>query len=306
MARDARGHTVLASTDSTGFGSLRHAATPRAVRYEVGRGLRQQVPRSALALWDGNDRGADPVQQVIAANGGRVARLVPVRIGRMVASPFAFLRGAAAIMAADFSRLPTTGITPVICGDAHLGNFGFYASPERDLVFDLNDFDEAHPGSWEWDLRRLVTSVWVAGRQNGCSSEQAASAVRSCVAAYRRQIRLLATQPLLSRAFERLDLDRWHRETSARGLRQEILRAGRQARTRTSDRALPRLTEQGDGARRIVEDPPLITRVPDRDTELLAAALDDYLFTLGTQWRRLLAGYTLVDVVHKVVGVGSV
>ena len=98
---------------------------------------------------------------------GRLERLVPVRIGRMVTSPYAFLRGAASLMAEDFARLPRTGIEPVICGDAHLGNFGFYASPERDLVFDLNDFDEAHPGPWEWDLWRLTTSIWVAGRQNG-------------------------------------------------------------------------------------------------------------------------------------------
>src|SRR5437879_13620261 len=103
--------------------------------------------------------------------------------------------------------LPITVLEPVICGDAHLFNFGFYASPERDLVFDLNDFDEAHPGSWEWDLRRLVTSVWVASRQNGCTEDDAATAVRSCIAAYRRQIRDLAQQPLLLRALDRLDPD---------------------------------------------------------------------------------------------------
>src|SRR3954447_22064961 len=217
MAPDARGHTVLASTDSTGFASLRLAATPRAERCAVGRGLGRQVPRSALELWDPDDRGVDPVQQVIATNEGRVARLVPVRIGRMVASPFAFLRGAAAIMAADFSRLPATGITPVICGDAHLGNFGFYASPERDLVFDLNDFDEAHPGAWEWDLRRLVTSGSVAGRQNGSAEDACAHAVHRCVQAYRDQLRHLAEQPLLERAYERLTLDRLHRTAAGSG-----------------------------------------------------------------------------------------
>jgi hypothetical protein len=203
MARDARRHTVLASTDGAGFASLRHAATPRTERYAIGRGLRQHVPRSALAAWDVNDRGADPVQQVIAANEGRVERLVPVRIGRMVASPFAFLRGAAAVMAADFSRLPATGITPVICGDAHLGNFGFYASPERDLVFDLNDFDEAHPGAWEWDLRRLIASVHVAGRQNGASEDECGAAVERCVRSYREHLTHLAAQPLLTRAYDR-------------------------------------------------------------------------------------------------------
>ncbi|MGH3802406.1 MAG: DUF2252 family protein, partial [Pseudonocardiaceae bacterium] len=150
-------HVVLASADSRGFVSLRQPATPRSQRYAIGRSLRKRVPRSALGTWSVSESRADPVKQIIATHEGRLDRLIPVRIGRMMASPYAFLRGAAAIMAADFAHLPSTGITPVIYGDAHLGNFGFYASPERDLVFDLNDFDEAHPGAWEWDLRRLVT-----------------------------------------------------------------------------------------------------------------------------------------------------
>ena len=300
------GHVVLPSVEGAAYASVRRRPASREERYRLGRGLRGNVPRSALATWTPAADRPDPVQQVIAANEGRLDWLVPVRIGRMIASPYAFLRGNAGIMANDFAALPATGITPVICGDAHLGNFGFYASPERDLVFDLNDFDEAHPGSWEWDLRRLTTSVWVAGRQNGCTDDQISEAVRACVAAYRREIRLLAQQPLLSRAYERLDLDQLHKETSDRGLRQEIVRAGRRARNRTSDRALPRLTEQRDGIRKIVEDPPLVTRVDDRDADQLGAALDDYLSTLAPQWRRVLAGYTLVDVAHKVVGVGSV
>ena len=147
-------HLVLDTADPHAYASLRHPATPRADRYALGRQLRKRAGRSALGHWDPPADRADPVDLVLATNEGRVARLVPVRIGRMAASPFAFLRGAAAIMAEDFARLPSTGIVPVVCGDAHLGNFGFYASPERDLVFDLNDFDEAHPGGWEWDLRR--------------------------------------------------------------------------------------------------------------------------------------------------------
>jgi len=299
-------HVVLPTVEGTAYASLSRRPVSRDERYRIGRGLRAQVPRSALAAWTPSDQRPDPVDQVIAANQGRLEWLIPVRVGRMIASPYAFLRGTAGIMARDFAALPATGITPVICGDAHLGNFGFYASPERDLVFDLNDFDEAHPGSWEWDLRRLVTSVWVAGRQNGCSDDDAATAVRSCVGAYRGEVRELARQPLLSRGFERLDMARLHRETSDAGLRHEIARAARRARTRTSDRALPRLTERRDGVRRIIEDPPRVTRVGQRDAELLAVALDEYLVTLGTQWRRVLAGYTLVDVAHKVVGVGSV
>jgi uncharacterized protein (DUF2252 family) len=209
-------------------------------------------------------------------------------------------------MADDFDSLPDTGITPVICGDAHLGNFGFYASPERQLVFDLNDFDEAHPGPWEWDLRRLVTSVYVAGRQNGFRESACVGAVQHCVAEYREQIGYLAEQPLLARSFERLDVDRLRAAASRASFRDEIERAARRARRRTSDRALPRFTEQHDGTARLVEEPPLITRPSAAEYEQLAEALDGYLNTLPPHWARILAGYRIVDIAHKVVGVGSV
>jgi uncharacterized protein (DUF2252 family) len=224
----------------------------------------------------------------------------------MIASPYAFLRGSANIMADDFASLPYTGITPVICGDAHLGNFGFYASPERDLVFDLNDFDEAHPGPWEWDLRRLVVSVWVAGRQNGFREQACADAVTHCVAAYRGQIAHLADEPLLTRSYESLNLDRLRAAATKGSFREEIERAARRARRRTSDRALPRFTEQRDGTARLVEEPPLITRPSSAEADQLAEALDGYLRTLPPHWARILGGYRLVDVAHKVVGVGSV
>jgi uncharacterized protein (DUF2252 family) len=291
--------------DSAEFRSLRIATTPRAERYGLGKALRKRAPRSSLGDWEPAGDRPDPVDRIIASHIGRVPWLVPVRVGRMVSSPYAFLRGTAGIMAADFAALPATGITPVVCGDAHLGNFGFYASPERELVFDLNDFDEAHPGSWEGDLRRLVTSVWVAGRQNGSTEDQCADAVARCTAAYRQQVRYLADEPLLARSFERLDVDQLGAGASP-ALRREVKRAARQARKRTSDRALPRFTEQRDGARRIVQEPPLITRPTAQVAELLAAGLDDYLRTLPSHWARILGGYTLVDLAHKVVGVGSV
>jgi uncharacterized protein (DUF2252 family) len=299
------GHTVLASADGTPYSSLRQRPAPRAERYELGRSLRHKVPRRALGEWRVEPGRPDPVQQIMQSHEGRVDRLVPIRVGRMIASPYGFLRGTAVVMAGDVAHLPATGITPVVCGDSHLGNFGFYASPERDLVIDLNDFDEAHPGGWEWDLRRLVASIWVAGRHNGMGEEQCARAVTTCVAAYRDEVRLLADQPLMSRSFQRIDVDRLAGE-SAKPLRHEIERAAGRARRRTSDRALPRFTEQVGGRRRIVEEPPLITRLPDHETELVAAALDEYLLTLASHWRRMLGGYTLVDVAHKVVGVGSV
>src|SRR5215211_3315599 len=177
---------------------LRTALPTNKERSAAGQALRKQVKRGELGRWRPAEDRPDPLDLIEEAHEGRLQRLVPVRVGRMMASPYAFLRGSAALMAEDFAPLPRTGVEPVICGDAHLGNFGFYASPERDLVFDLNDFDEAHPGAWEWDLRRLVTSVWVAGRQNGSSESACQEAVEGCVRAYRDQVADLAAQPLVA------------------------------------------------------------------------------------------------------------
>jgi uncharacterized protein (DUF2252 family) len=246
------------------------------------------------------------VDLVEEAHSGRLERLIPLRVGRMMVSPYAFLRGAATLMAEDFSGLPRTGIEPVICGDAHLGNFGFYASPERDLVFDLNDFDEAHPGPWEWDLWRLATSVWVAGRQNGLAEGTCEDAALRCAAAYRRQIRGLAGQPLLSRSFDRLDIDRMRQEMADWSLRGEIERAANVARGRTSDRALPKLTRERRGTRQMVDQPPVVTHVSEQETDRVIDGLEAYLATLPPHWRRLLSSYVVVDLAHKVVGVGSV
>ncbi len=302
----ARGHVVLPAVDGEVYASLRRETTPRSERHALGKALRGRVPRSELGIWDPPDDRPDVVDQINASHEGRVDWLVPVRVGRMTASPYGFLRGTAVVMAEDLGHLPTTGIRPVVCGDAHLGNFGFYASPERDLVIDLNDFDEAHPGSWEWDLRRLAASIWVAGRQNSASEDECRDAVASCVRTYRKQVRWLAKQPLLARAFDRLDVDRLRKTAGEKSLRAEIERAARKARGNVSDRALPKLTEEHVGGRRIIESPPLITRLDEAEFDHLAEALDGYLETLPTQWRRVLSGYTLVDAAHKVVGVGSV
>ncbi|MEU4428091.1 DUF2252 domain-containing protein [Actinoplanes sp. NPDC024001] len=297
---------MFGSLNDEGFTSLRRTAAPRAQRYEIGRSLRDRSPRSDMAHWRAPDARVDPVRQVAASHEGRVEHLIPVRVGRMIASPYTFLRGTAGLMADDFAALPFTGITPVICGDAHLGNFGFYASPERELVFDLNDFDEAHPGPWEWDLRRLVTSVHVAGRVNGFRESSCSDAVQHCVEEYRLQIAHLAEQPLLARSFSQLDVEAMRSAASRASFRDEIERAARRARRRTSDRALPRFTERHDGSARLVEEPPLITRLPHEERDQLAEALDGYLNTLKPHWARILGGYRIVDIAHKVVGVGSV
>jgi len=300
------GHTVLASADSEVYASVRRRPSSRAERYAMGRALRREVPRKSLGIWRASEDRPDPGQLIKDSQEGRLDWLIPVRVARMISSPYGFLRGTAVVMADDVARLPATGINPVICGDAHLGNFGFYASPEGELVIDLNDFDEAHPGGWEWDLRRLVASIWVAGRENGASEDQCHSSVLACVAAYREEVGFLAAQPLLLRSFNRLDVDLLDETATEKSLRDEIERSAKRARMRTSDRALPRYTVERDGQRRIVEDPPLITRLNAQDYDAVAESLDDYLLTLAPHWRRVVGGYTLIDVAHKVVGVGSV
>jgi len=305
--RGENDHVVLASADSEAFTSLRQRSTSRQDRYRMGKELRGRVPRRSLGDWSAPAGRPDPVQLIIESHQGRLDWLIPVRVGRMAATPYGFLRGAAVVMAADVAGLPSTGITPVICGDAHLGNFGFYASPQRDLVIDLNDFDEAHPGGWEWDLRRLVASIWVAGRQNGAAEAACEAAVRQCVTGYRDEVRALASTPLLARSYQRLDADRLPQQRAiGKSLRAEIKRAAARARRRTSDRALPRFTSERDGQRRIVEDPPLVTRINYAEADQIARGLDEYLGTLAPHWRRALGGYTLIDIAHKVVGVGSV
>jgi uncharacterized protein (DUF2252 family) len=303
---DAGGHIVLAEADGAAYRSLRQRPVTRAERYALGKAVRKKVPRGSLAQWSPSSNRPDPIDLINASHRGRVEGLIPIRVGRMVASPYGFLRGTVVVMAEDVAGLPSTGITPVVCGDAHLGNFGFYASPEQDLVIDLNDFDEAHPGGWEWDLRRLVASIWVAGRENGASEGHCAESVQSCVASYRHELSRLAELLLFTRSFVRMDVDRLALKTAG-PLQQQVTRSAKRARHRTGDRALPRLTHEVAGRRTIVVEPPLITRLlPEDEEELLAHALDDYLQTLPPYWRRVLGGYTLVDVAHEVVGVGSV
>src|SRR3954451_14373185 len=171
---------------------------------------------------------------------------------------------------------------------------------------ELNDFDEAHPGSWEWDVRRLVASIWVAGRQNGLTESRCEEACASCVSAYRRHLWELSDRPLFERSFDRLDIDRLGGRSTDRRLLRQIHRSAAPGRRRTSDQALPRSTRQHTGHRQSRAEPPLTTRLPDHDAQHLAVAMDDYLLTLAPHWRRAVAGYSIVDLAHRVVGVGSV
>ncbi len=297
---------IFTAEEAGGFRSVQEPPPTRSERFALGNALRARVPFAELAKWSATGARFDPIALIAMSHVGRLPELVAIRVARMATSPYGFLRGSAVVMAADVASLPATGIHPVICGDAHLGNFGFYRSPEGAQVIDLNDFDEAHPGAWEWDLRRLVASVWVAGRENGYSEDACRASARSCVVEYAAELGQLATQPLLARSFNRLDVSHLEESVREQTLREEIRRAAKSARKRTSDRVLPKLTTEVDGQRRIIAEPPITTPVADADGPAIGAGLDAYLATLAPHWRRVIGGYTLADVAHRVVGVGSV
>ncbi|MHC3472489.1 DUF2252 domain-containing protein [Streptomyces sp. 7R007] len=280
-------------------------STP-ADRAARGRAARKRVARSAHASWVPPVDRPDPVAVLERQGRDRLPELLPIRYGRMAASPFAFLRGAAAVMAADLAGRPHTGLTVQLCGDAHLLNFGVYASPERTLLFDLNDFDETHPGPFEWDVHRLAASVAVAGRENGHGDAKARRSVVEAVTAYRTTMRRLAGRGELEIWYERIDADSLLpllRHARHRGRAEASLT---RARRRTSLQALGKLTEVVDGRRRIINDPPLLEPAGVPDMAALRKIFSDYRSTLSEERRLLLDRYRFVDAARKVVGVGSV
>lgn len=288
------------------FTSFRIPASDRRERVAHGKLLRDATPHADLGRWQPTKDRPGVVDIIERTHDGRLPWLLGLRTARMAASPFGLLRGTANLMAWDVAHLSATGVQTTACGDAHIGNIGFYRSPEGALVIDLNDFDEAHPGSWEWDLRRLVASIWVLGRDNGAGEEACDEAVHACVRAYRDEVSFLSKQPLLWRAYNQLDVEALHETVTEESLREEIQRAAKSARKRTSDRHLPKLTGGDTDSTRIADDPPVVTHPEEAEREALAEGLDAYLETLTPQWRRIVGGYTLHDIAHKVVGVGSV
>ena len=288
------------------------AASAYQERHERGRAARQIVPRGSHAEWAPAPERSDPIDLLEAQARDRIVDLMPIRYSRMMASPFAFLRGSAIVMAQDLADTPKTGIQAQLCGDAHLSNFGAYASPERSLLFDLNDFDETLPGPWEWDVKRLAASFVVAGRDNGFDAAHCREAARACVASYRRRMAEFSEMGELEVWYSRVgeqevrDLlsDAKVRKTSRKKLSKNV----RKARGRDSLQALSKLTRIVDGRREIIDDPPLLVRIPEGD-EIRAqiyAILESYKRTLQEDRRHLLDRYRFVDVARKVVGVGSV
>ncbi|MCX5411447.1 DUF2252 domain-containing protein [Streptomyces sp. NBC_00059] len=273
---------------------------------EAGKALRLKVPRSShSSLVLPADR-PDTVRAVEESNRGRVPGLTPIRVGRMAATPFAFLRGSAGLMAHDLTGTPVTGIGAQLCGDAHAANFGLYGDARGSLVIDLNDFDETVFGPWEWDLKRLATSLVLAGRVAGADEDTCRQGAYDTVGAYRRTMRLLAGLPALD-AWNAIADEELVSHTDARDLLGTLERVSAKARNNTSARFAARSTEDcEDGGRRFVDAAPVLRRVPDAEAAAVAAGLEGYLGTISEDRVPLLARYAIHDVAFRVVGTGSV
>jgi len=297
-------------------------------RSQLGKEARARVPRSSQAAFQPAASRPDPVGLLERQAQSRVPELVPIRYGRMLVSPFTFFRGAALIMASDLATTAHSGLTTQICGDAHLSNFGLFASPERSTMFDVNDFDETLPGPWEWDLKRLAASIVIAGRDQNFSKKDCAVAAREVGSTYRQEMQRLAESRNLDVWYSHVDVEAVIAGLSARAAsatskakatrdQQMATKASSivaKSRTKDSLQAQDKLTELVDGRRRIVSDPPLIVPLaelaaeqqPDAVFESLHELVRSYRRTLQTDRRHLLEGFELVDVARKVVGVGSV
>ena len=287
-----------------------HPRPSRAERRVQGEQLRRDHPLEAMAETPSLSNRSDPLELLASQEASRLQWLIELRHERMAADPFAFLRGAALIMADDLHRTPRSGIDVQLCGDAHVANFGMFASPERDLVFDLNDFDETNPGPFDWDVKRLAASMVVAGQANGHKDKKIAKATRAAVRSYRETMAKLATMKTMDVWFATLDFSDLVDAIQHTELGKTAKKAGEKARSRSGDSAIAKLTENYAGTRRFRSDPPLLVPVPTEDRERvnneMAAIYARYLGTLPPDRIALLTRFSFVDIAHKVVGVGSV
>lgn len=277
-----------------------------AERARRGKSARKQVTRTSHGRWTAAPDRPDPLDVLERQAADRLVELLPIRYGRMADSPFAFLRGAAAVMAADLAAQPHTDLTVQLCGDAHLLNFGLFASPDRALLFDLNDFDETLPGPFEWDVKRLAASAAVAARENGHGDDRAWQTALAAARAYRSSMRHLAEQGELAVWYQRFDTAEvlpLIRETKLRSRFEASLA---RARRRTSLQALAKLTETREGHRRIIHDPPLLEPVTASESRAVDEIFGEYRSTLPEERGRLLDRYRFVEAARKAVGIGSV
>jgi uncharacterized protein (DUF2252 family) len=318
--------TTVEAPPTKGASSADHLTTSE--RSALGKAARTPAPRAAHEVWEAPTSRPDPVELLESQAVSRVQDLVPIRYGRMLVSPFTFFRGAALIMASDLSTTPRSGLNVQACGDAHMSNFGVFASAERTLVFDLNDFDETLPGPWEWDLKRLAASLAIAGRDRGFDDKERAGIVLEAASGYRKEMAALAGKRDLDVWYARMDIEQVLHDlgdelglngskSSHRTMSKVKSRADKQlvkARTRDSMQALEKLTEVVDGETRFVSDPPLIVPIsellPEAEgallTDRMRALLHSYSGTLQSDRRHLLSQFRFVSMARKVVGVGSV
>ncbi len=291
---------------------------------KLGKEARARAPRSSQAEFGAGPDRPDPVSLLGRQATTRVPELVPIRYGRMLVSPFTFFRGAALVMASDLATTPRSGLMAQVCGDAHLSNFGLFASPERSLMFDVNDFDETLPGPWEWDVKRLAASVVIAARGREFTEKEARDAAIEIGASYRTEMHQLASMSTLDVWYSRIDVAALLADLQATagtsGSKADKRMATRtakmvtKAKTRDSLQALDKLTHLVDGQRRIISDPPLIVPVEEIFPQMVSDTLVDelhhllqrYRHSLQTDRRHLLEEFQLIQVARKVVGVGSV
>ena len=277
-----------------------------AERRAAGKELRNRVPRSSHAQWTPAADRTSPLRLLEEQNRSRLPQLVPLRFARMAASPFAFLRGSAIVTAQDIATTPVTGINVQVCGDAHLNNFGIYATPERNQVFDVNDFDETLPGPWEWDIKRFAASIVVAGRTNNFPTAMNRRAVLSAMQSYREHMWKYSEMHYIDVWYSRIDYAS-SLQFVHRSFHWYIDKQRESSRQRSRLQVFPKLTMQIDGQYRIKDDPPLVVHLADEElTHQLMGLVQSYLPTLQEDRRVLLSKYRCVDVAQKVVGVGSV
>ena len=279
-------------------------------RITTGKALRKSVPRQSHADWQPPANRRDPIDILTESNQDRLPELVPIRHGRMLQSPFTFLRGSAGIMASDLAGTPSTGLSVQACGDCHLLNFGLFATPERNLIFDINDFDETLPAPWEWDVKRLAVSFAVAARDIQLTDKAAQAAAIECVRAYREQLRAFSKMSPLDVWYYRLDAQTILDEAPDAETREKRKQIIAKARQRIGDYLYPQISEEVAGRRRLIDQPPVLFHVSkDREPEHLAIvqdALDQYRSSLPEERQVLFDRYSLEDIVVKAVGIGSV
>ena len=277
-------------------------------RMSAGKALREKVPRSSHAEWAAPADRRDPVEVLRNSDHGRLPELVPIRYGRMRQSPFAFFRGSAALMAQDLSKTPTTGIRVQACGDCHASNFGGFASPERRLLFDINDFDETLPAPWEWDVKRLAASIVLASRELGLGGGRCEDAVLSMVRSYREHMREYGQMRALEVWYSYMDAEVFIEEAKTTAARKRWEPVEEEARHQTAEHIFPKIADVINGRTRIVDHPPLVYHPRESDVELkhVIERFHNYRETLPAERRVILDRYHILDVARKVVGVGSV